>query len=475
MEKALSAEEELREPFVGSQTPPEQDRTAQRTQKLLIATRCVFLFAHGMLILVASLVFAWEVGWSWWKIFLPVWLGNVACLAMIVMSWFASCPYIQLCLAERQARLGVSNPSILTELLPQILLAILGLLFVTLSLIGELLLCRYLEASRLHIQPEPSPVPAMTVMMTVSGLAFCRGVCISVHGDIFGNFGGATLLTLVVALSIPEGPTGPDGWVAVLPALFGVFGLLGSAVLRLRHVKAVLYPEERGLHVAEQAVLLVEIAALVALMVFSARGGLLNHGSDALVAGAAGAVVGGGICILSLLRARMSMVEQRRCPIRERILVLAMGQQDHGINDNAGAFPASLRGAASRSGGSSGRKSARVISTTPAAKQQPAPSSAVVAAADASLITVPQEQQPGAAPRGARAPQSATDGATLGARLGLAGSVGISGPPAMTAASAAAAEPALPVCGSQRSFQAKKVPQIAGDTEATPSEGQLSL
>ena len=32
--------------------------------------------------------------------FLPAWIGDAVCALLVILSWFASCPYIQLCLED---------------------------------------------------------------------------------------------------------------------------------------------------------------------------------------------------------------------------------------------------------------------------------------------------------------------------------------------------------------------------------------
>ncbi|CAE7480154.1 unnamed protein product, partial [Symbiodinium necroappetens] len=149
-----------------------QERTARRTEHLLVAARLSFFFFHGLLIISASLGFE-EV--SWWLIFTPAWLGDVVCLVLVILSWFGSCPYVQSCLQERQARLGDTNPSILTDILPDIVMGILSLIYMLLALVAELLLCRYL--SELSHGFDAVPVaPAMRLYLTEK-LHVCSEAC----------------------------------------------------------------------------------------------------------------------------------------------------------------------------------------------------------------------------------------------------------------------------------------------------------
>merc|ERR1719401_430495 len=128
--------------------PRVQERAAFRTHYILVAARLVFVFSHGALVVTSSVSLreGWEAqpGTSWWLTFLPVWLGNPMCCLLIISSWFASCPYIQWCMDQRQIRLGSSlNPSILTDILPEIVMSVFALIVIILAFVGEILLCRY--------------------------------------------------------------------------------------------------------------------------------------------------------------------------------------------------------------------------------------------------------------------------------------------------------------------------------------------
>lgn len=288
-----------------------QEKTAQRTHNFLMAARFTFVCSHGVLMIMSSIKFGVEVNASWWTIFAPVWVGNASCAALVVASWFASCPYIQACLAERQARLG-NNPSILTELLPELIIAFFTFLCIILVFVGELLLCTYLG------KPDDGSrkVASAVVLMIVSSLACCHGVLIRTNGDLFNFVGGGVLVTLVVLLA------GAPSWVLVVPPAISTFGLLVLAVHRLYTCGVVLSREERLLRVAELCVLSVVLVALVALVLtlrLAAGGGEEPlHGSAA--AAALGACAGAGICGVAALRTRMAIVESRQTPIRERLV-----------------------------------------------------------------------------------------------------------------------------------------------------------
>lgn len=288
-----------------------QEKTAKRTKHLLLAARFTFCCSHGVLMIVSSIKLGLEVSASWWAVFTPVWVGDSTCVAMILASLFASCPYIKACLAERQARLG-DSPSILTELLPEIIIALLTFVCVILVLVGELLLCIYLG----ELGKGSTFVPSAVVLMIVSLLACCHGLLISTNGDLFNFVGGGVLVTLAIALA------GPASWVLVIPATVSTFALLLLAMRRLYVCSVVLSREEKVLRVAELCVLGVVFGALLALVLMlrfaSGEGQGAFRGSTA--AAALGACAGVGICVVAGLRTRMTLVESRQTAIRERLV-----------------------------------------------------------------------------------------------------------------------------------------------------------
>eukprot|EP00440_Ansanella_granifera_P049874 gb/GFBE01054052.1/.p1 GENE.gb/GFBE01054052.1/~~gb/GFBE01054052.1/.p1 ORF type:complete len:351 (+),score=43.87 gb/GFBE01054052.1/:1-1053(+) len=299
------------------------EKTARRTQHLLVAARLAFAFSHGALVVMVSITLGWELGSSWWAVFTPAWLGDAICVVLIVLSWFGSCPYIQLCLQERQARLGDTNPSILTEILPDIVMGILALVFMILALVAEILLCRYLDG--LRSAEGPALAPVATFFMVVSVLTCCRGVCISTSGELFNCIGGGALATCVAALTVSGGPLGQSGWVLVLPWVASVAGLQMATAKRIRRCRFVLCREELLLRVSEQAVLLFVLIGLLAIVfVLSPLGQGIPASGRRSRAGAAGIATGAGICVLASLRARMAIAESRHGAISERLMALSL-------------------------------------------------------------------------------------------------------------------------------------------------------
>lgn len=316
--------------------PRAQARAAFRTHYVLVASRLLFVFSHGVLVITSSLYLrqGWQVSVqgesSWWLMFLPVWLGDTLCCMLVVYSWFASCPYIQLCLTERQARLGYSNPSILTDILPEIVMAILGLIFIMLALIGEILLCRYLSnlsrggSGRVG---DDSIVPAAIVLLLVALLGTCHGVCIRTDGDFFNALGFGALATFIAALCVPGGLAGSCSWVILVPAPLSSFGVLIAAIRSAKSCGDTLRPEERYLRTAEQFILVVVFVSFIGLIC------LLASKADTYQSAGAGAVAGAGICIIAVLRAWMARAECRQTSARDPVLSTAAPGIEEGCSE----------------------------------------------------------------------------------------------------------------------------------------------
>lgn len=292
--------------------PRAQERSAFRTHYLLVATRLVFVFSHGALVLLSaiSLREGWEAtSSSWWVTFLPVWFGNPLCCLLIIYSWFASCPYIQWCMEQRQIRLGSSlNPSILTDILPEIVMSIFALIVVILTLVGELLLCQYfVDVSRRPLSEEASIVPSAIVFFLISLLAGCHGVCFTTMGDFLVPLSCVAIATIVVILSVPGHLTGSCSWAILLPSPFGVLGILVATIRRQRAHRSAssISREEQLLNSLEQFLLSSVLIALIVLICFLAS--KMGTGTSSFL----GAVIGGGICLIALVRARMTRIAWR--------------------------------------------------------------------------------------------------------------------------------------------------------------------
>lgn len=290
-------------------------KTARRTQHCLVAAKLGFVFSHGLLAISASASLGSGRNQPWWAIFIPAWCGDALAAALCIYSWFASCPYIQLCFSERQARIGDDNPSILTELLPDIVWGLLGLIFVILAFVSEVLLCKYLNAAEADGK-RVSLWPGGIMLIVVSLLAFCRGICVRTNGEQYGFSGLGVLCTTTVALCSPEGVS--IYWLTFLPAHVVVLCMIAFALRRLRHHRIVLTAMEQSLQKAEIAVLGSVFLALLILVT-----GISEDSSNRArlnTAGAFGGVTAGiGVCILAALETGKTLLEMKHEPANERL------------------------------------------------------------------------------------------------------------------------------------------------------------
>jgi len=290
-----------------------QEKTAKHTRHLLLAARLTFFFSHGVLIILASGALGWQMTTSWWIIFTPAWLGDFLCLLLVVLSWFGSCPYIQLCLHERQARLGDSNPSILTEILPDIFFGVLSLIYIIVTLVAEILLCRHLQHVWYSAEPMETPTACAVFLILVALLTCCRGICIYTSGEIFTLLGIGVLASSILGMCLPKS-LGDSAWVLFLPWILVVLGLQATLSYRLKKLRKILCREEVLLRVAEQVLISTVFVSLVVIVVelspYSIGGG----------AGSAGIVLGAGICCIAVLRGRMVMAEHRFGLLPDRML-----------------------------------------------------------------------------------------------------------------------------------------------------------
>jgi len=290
-----------------------QQRTAMWTSGCSHAARLLFLGSHGVFVLVVSISLDSLSEASWWLLFVPVWAGDALCSVLIVASWFASCPYIKICLAARQPRLGIENPSILTDILPDIVLAVVGLIFLLLIFFGEYALCTYLDSAQ---RGKPRALLAAVVLLViVSMLAICRGICLK-HNSAHFIAVGAGLLMAVSAFVATRGEDVEPSSQALtaLPAAACSVCFLSLSALRLCAIRHMLSREESLLRAAEVLVLAALVLAAVLFTFKVWRSQFAKAGTD-------GATAGILMCAIAALRWRMFCIELRRRPVHERLLM----------------------------------------------------------------------------------------------------------------------------------------------------------
>lgn len=285
------------------------ERTAAWTHYCCHAARLLLLLSHGLLVLLVSTALHDLEQASWWLLFLPVWVGHGLSAALVVASWFASCPYIKLCLRERQPRVG-DNPSILTEILPEMVLAIVGLLFLILLFTGEFELCRYLDSSQ---KGTPRALPAaVTLLLLVAVLSVCQGALFLHNSPLFLSVGGGLLLAVVLFAATRDGSPAVQA-LSVLPVSAATLGLLSASLLRLRRHIVVLHQEEKVLRLLEAAAMALLLLASLLLALRVGKGQLSQASTET-------ALAGGALCLLAVLRGRLCCMEAWHGPLDLRLL-----------------------------------------------------------------------------------------------------------------------------------------------------------
>jgi len=292
--------------------PSKQERSAMWTNRTCHAVRLFFLLSHGLLVV--------SVSWSledWaeaepYKLFAPAWVGDGVCAALLVYSWFASCPYIKLCLSERQPRVR-DGPSILTEILPEIVLAILGMFFLLLIFFSEFALCGYLSSAKAHPEPgEAHGLAAASVLLVIVGfLATCHGACLTHNSSLYLFVGTGVFASTLLFAATRSSSVGSQA-LTVVPAAVGIAGLLVFSVLRFRVASRVLSPQERSLRIVEVFALCVLLGSTVMLAYAVGEG-------ERAPASLYGVVSGCTMCVLAVLRTFMFFLEAQKGLVEERI------------------------------------------------------------------------------------------------------------------------------------------------------------
>ncbi|CAJ1337416.1 unnamed protein product [Effrenium voratum] len=285
-----------------------QERTALYTFLCCLAARLAFLVAHGLTLVVifVSLNEITTGQANWWLMFLPIWVGCASCTLLLMIAWCASCPYIKLCLSERQPRLN-DNPSILTEVLPEIVLTIPGLLFLVLAFCSEYHVCQYLTAAQAGA--ESSPTGLTTLLIMVSLLSLCQGALFKDNSALWLSL-GAGLLTSAICFAATRKSSAQQALV-VAPFVFVVACLLLASVHRLKQYAAVLRADEKTL-LQTEACLLGILGVCLVSVTYKVSVDKLKEASPE------GCSSGILLCLLALPRAQLCIWEAQRGLLEDR-------------------------------------------------------------------------------------------------------------------------------------------------------------
>lgn len=291
----------------GRSAQAEKESTGFRSHLAAHGARLVFLFSHGLLVVLVSASLANLSQASWHVLFAPVWIGNSMCIALLIWSVFASCPYIKRATKARRVRLG-PYPSLITELVPGIFLNILGALLMLIVTAGEWTLYKYLStavARRL--------IEAAVFLSIVCLLAICRGVLL-IHNSspLVLSMAASVLLALYIFIGVRNGEPEEKAWV-LAPFVISVFVVLSHTFDRCRRHSKFMGCEEKLLR-------LLEIVALLACL-FALASMTLKVRSDELgEAGIEGMIAGFSMGIIALLRARLVYWELRSGTLDTRVI-----------------------------------------------------------------------------------------------------------------------------------------------------------
>mmetsp|Transcript_1683 Transcript_1683/g.3980 ORF Transcript_1683/g.3980 Transcript_1683/m.3980 type:complete len:353 (-) Transcript_1683:59-1117(-) len=156
-------------------------------------SKVAFLAFHAVALWVATIKLE-DTDMSWWPAFAFAFMGDAAALGCLVASWFVSCPYVKLCLQERQPKVGVDCPSILTDIFPEIILAFFGALFMIFIFVTEFLVFSHLTADG-----GTSKVVGVNACLAIIGLVcIIHAVLLRPQAALFGFVGLDIWVTLVV-------------------------------------------------------------------------------------------------------------------------------------------------------------------------------------------------------------------------------------------------------------------------------------
>eukprot|EP00397_Hematodinium_sp_SG-2012_P052935 GEMP01062893.1.p1 GENE.GEMP01062893.1~~GEMP01062893.1.p1 ORF type:complete len:358 (-),score=28.91 GEMP01062893.1:304-1284(-) len=284
----------------------------------MMLAKAVFLFTHGALLcnLGSYLDSSEKTDWLW--VFFPAWLGNSLTAVLLVVSWlqcrkrrrsentrrFASCPYIKLCLNEHLPQVN-ENPSILTEVFPNICMAVMGLLFVICMIIMEYMLCDFLmyRGTSEEAHYEKALVATSTICCL---MCLLHSVCLKRNTPLYA-VASATGLSTIVVLECAHLSVSFLS-IAIFPLVGGVGAALYFSIRELRSIKDVLCAEERWLRFAECTLIGIEL--LIIVIIAAGESGLPHpHGGGFPSYRMQGLGLGLPLICISMLRIRMLWYE----------------------------------------------------------------------------------------------------------------------------------------------------------------------
>lgn len=279
------------------------EESGHLTAGFVVGAQIVLIFTHALFFIFLMNNFNSGQGYiSWIWIFWIAWCGDLLGIFLLVLSWFASCSYINTCVSENASRVGQdTNPSVLTDLLPEIVLSIGGFIYVLLILITEILLYKFVSSGFLV-----SYTPFVLTAVMICLISVTYGVL--VHHDnsqVFFVLGTDGLVTLLLSLWVINGLVAS---VLVLPSGMSAAVLSILEALKLCKVWLVLCQEEKNLRFAASF-----LYATISISCFAACVNS-NDLSDLLILCIGAALIG-----LSIVKARAAINVFKRGTVQERL------------------------------------------------------------------------------------------------------------------------------------------------------------
>eukprot|EP00392_Amoebophrya_sp_AT5.2_P000122 g122.t1 len=256
---------------------------------------------------------------SWATVFLPIFAFYPVGAVLLFLSWFLSCDYMKSCLRERRPQLlgSPDNPSLLTEVLPKIVVGILSVFFLLVTLIAEISICHLLTkelpltwttsssevAGGVTCDPEASKVKdgnlVVTIPIHVTTWTLLACAIAALYGILLRRRSLVAWVSLYIALTLILVQL---HYVPVTIKWFPLLALLAIITtnfgVRLHEIASILTKEETLLRVSE---VVIGAALFLLLLIFNVAGSMLNLGHGL-------AAIGVGVILAAAVRARLAVL-----------------------------------------------------------------------------------------------------------------------------------------------------------------------
>eukprot|EP00400_MALV-I_sp_L67-5_P000180 gene180-156_t len=274
----------------------------------ILVAKSLFLAGFGVVVMKAGICLQPPAGDLSDSVWGTIWYANMLVMAALVVAIVTPIPYIFFCLnlgvpqfpcpsdehspVEERSSHEFQNPSLLNDVLPDIVMALLALVIVTLLTFGESYGLSYVSK-----QDGVDGGFAFVLLFICGTVCIARAVFLKHGGSIFAISGCVIVTTLIFLLFISD-PTYPSNMFLLL--LPSAIGLIAAAVERAMTFKrhGALPKHARMLLLAEVGCLAVAAATVCILCIDIWGSGLDSEGF-----GPAGVVV--GLCLVGVAGIRV--------------------------------------------------------------------------------------------------------------------------------------------------------------------------